>query len=51
MTQKFAATITGDIDGSDAVELLERSWEGLQYRIDLSEVISGRNVLVLKHGS
>ena len=37
MVQKVVTTITDDIDGSDADESLEFSWEGLEYRIDLSE--------------
>lgn len=37
MAQKVVTTITDDIDGSDAAESLEFSWEGLEYRIDLSE--------------
>jgi len=37
MAQKVVTTITDDIDGSAAEESLEFSWEGLEYRIDLSE--------------
>jgi hypothetical protein len=37
MAQKVVTTVTDDIDGSDADESLEFSWEGLEYHIDLSE--------------
>jgi hypothetical protein len=37
MAQKVVTTITDDIDGSDADDSLEFTWEGLEYRIDLSE--------------